>query len=80
MKLDQAIQNRLLQRIEILSSNHRPPGVKKLTEEENLYRIRVGEYRVIYQIRDWVFTVVVVKIGRSTTARGGGRAETGSPL
>jgi len=62
-KLDRAIQNRLLQRIETLSSNPRPPGVKKLTDEENLYRIRIGEYRVIYQIRDWVLTVVVVKIG-----------------
>jgi mRNA interferase RelE/StbE len=62
-KLDRAIQNRLLQRIEILSSNPRPPGVKKLTDEENLYRIQIGEYRVVYQIRDWVLTVVVVKIG-----------------
>jgi mRNA interferase RelE/StbE len=62
-KLDRVIQNRLLQRIETLSSNPRPPGVKKLTDEENLYRIRSGEYRVIYQIRDWVLTVAVVKIG-----------------
>jgi mRNA interferase RelE/StbE len=62
-KLDRVVQNRLLQRIETLSSNPRPPGVKKLTDEENLYRIRIGEYRVIYQIRDWVLTVAVVKIG-----------------
>lgn len=51
-KLDRVIQHRLLQRIETLSSNPRPPGVKKLTDEENLY-----------QIRDWVLTVAVVKIG-----------------
>ena len=62
-KFDRAIQNRLLKHVETLSSNPRPPGVKKLTDEENLYRIRIGEYRVIYQIRDWVLTVVVVKVG-----------------
>jgi len=53
-KLDRVIQHRLLQRIETLSSNPR---------EENLYRIRIGEHRVVYQIRDWVLTVAVVKIG-----------------
>jgi mRNA interferase RelE/StbE len=62
-KLERVIQNRLLQRIETLSSNPRPSGVKKLTDEENLYRIRIGEYRFIYQIRDRELIVLVVKIG-----------------
>ena len=31
--------------------------------EEELYRLRVGDYRVIYQIRDKVLLVLVVKIG-----------------
>ena len=37
-KLERSVQNRLLQRIETLSSNPRPLGVKKLTDQEDLYR------------------------------------------
>ena len=62
-KLERGIQSRLLQRIETLSSNPRPSGVKKLADEDDLYRIRIGEYRVIYQIRDRDLIVLVLKIG-----------------
>ncbi len=41
----------------------RPNGVKKLQGEENSYRIRVGDYRVIYDIFDDVLLVSVVDIG-----------------
>jgi mRNA interferase RelE/StbE len=41
----------------------RPSGCKKLKGGEGLYRIRVGDYRVIYEIEDAKLVVVVVKIG-----------------
>ena len=41
----------------------RPPGCKKLHDKEALYRIRAGNYRVIYQIRDSQLLVLVVKVG-----------------
>jgi mRNA interferase RelE/StbE len=62
-KLERESQRRLIGRLETLSSNPRPSGVKKLTDENNLYRIRIGEYRVIYQIRDRELIVLIVKIG-----------------
>ena len=49
-----------------LEENPRPHGVEKLETKEKLYRVYVGpgkNYRVIYQIRDQVLLVLVVKVG-----------------
>jgi mRNA interferase RelE/StbE len=46
-----------------LEDNPRPPGCKKLVGEENAWRIRVGNYRVLYEIKDRVLIVHVVEIG-----------------
>jgi mRNA interferase RelE/StbE len=51
-KLDPAILNRIFPFIESLSQNPRPSQCKKLSGLQNLWRIRIGEYRVIYQISD----------------------------
>ncbi len=61
--LPKDILRRIDSKILSLADNPRPPGVKKLKAEENLYRIRVGDYRVVYTIDDLTSTVVVVKIG-----------------
>jgi mRNA interferase RelE/StbE len=60
--LPQAVLNRLLPRIADLANEPRPQGCKKLQGEIELYRVRVGEYRVIYAIDDDALTVLVVKI------------------
>ena len=46
-----------------LANDPRPPGCDKIAGLEALYRIRVGQYRVVYQIQDHVLLVLVVKIG-----------------
>ena len=46
-----------------LAENPRPPGCLKLSGEESLWRIRVGDYRVVYQVQDAVLLVLVVKLG-----------------
>jgi len=56
-------QIKKLPRVEELASNPRLAGVKKLVSEENLYRVRVGEYRAVYQIRDRELVVLIVKVG-----------------
>ena len=61
--LERDTQLLLLAKIEELSTNPRPAGVKKLASVENLYRIRVDDYRVVYQIRDRALIIVVVKVG-----------------
>jgi mRNA interferase RelE/StbE len=45
-----------------LSNNPRPFGCIKLSGFDNLYRIRVGVYRVIYSIEDDILTVEVIKV------------------
>jgi mRNA interferase RelE/StbE len=50
---------RILSRIEALAEDPRGPGTKKLTNLE-LYRIRVGRCRVLYEIRDDVLVVIRV--------------------
>jgi len=57
------MQTLLKDKIRNLSENPRPPRVKKLSGEENLYRIRIRNYRVIYQIQDDVLLILVVAIG-----------------
>jgi mRNA interferase RelE/StbE len=46
-----------------LGTNPRPPGCAKLAASEDLWRLRVRQYRVIYQIRDDTLIITVVKIG-----------------
>lgn len=58
-----SVQNKIEKKIDDLAQNPRPHGVEKLAGEEDLYRIRVGDYRVIYQIQDKILLVLVVKIG-----------------
>jgi mRNA interferase RelE/StbE len=62
-KLPVADRKRIAKKIDSLAENPRPRGVTKLAGEENLYRIRAGEYRVIYQIQDDRLLVLVVRIG-----------------
>ena len=61
--LPKDIQNLVRAKIRSLAGNPRPPGVKKLSGLKNLYRIRVGEYRIIYDIQDRVLVVVIVSVG-----------------
>lgn len=62
-KLSQQLQDRIQTKIDDLAIEPRPKGVKKLKGEENSYRIRVGDYRVIYDIFDDVLLVSVVEVG-----------------
>jgi len=50
-------------RIEALGANPHPSGVKKLQGAEDLYRIRSGDYRVIYSIADKKLLILVIRVG-----------------
>ena len=50
--LDPSVIRRILPKIELLATYPRPHGSRKLTGEKNLWRIRIGVYRVIYSIFD----------------------------
>ncbi len=61
-KLSKENQRRVLDAIEKLGQNPRPHGYKQLEAKENLFRVRVGDYRVIYEIRDTILFVYVLNL------------------
>ena len=63
IKLIPAVQLRLQGAIDELSENPRPDGVKKLKGRDDEYRIRIGDYRVIYAVEDRVLLVILVQVG-----------------
>jgi mRNA interferase RelE/StbE len=62
MKLDKKVIYLIKAAIASLADNPRPYGYKKL-KGEDAYRIRVGDYRVIYEIDDNIIIVTVVSVG-----------------
>jgi len=50
--LDELLASRVLRRIEKLEDDPRPGGVRKLRGASGLWRLRVGDYRVLYAIDD----------------------------
>jgi len=61
-KLSKENQRRVLDSVEKLAQNPRPHGYKQLQGEENLFRVRAGDYRVIYEIRDEILLVYVLTV------------------
>jgi len=53
---------RVATRIQSLAADPRPPGAEKLSGQER-YRVRQGNYRILYEIHDDLVVVIVVKIG-----------------
>ena len=53
---------RVIERIRALEDDARPPGCEKLSAQER-YRVRQGDYRIVYEIDDRARTVDIVKIG-----------------
>jgi len=60
---DVRLYRRLRESIDRLAESPRPPGCVKLQGPEELYRVRVGDYRIVYQIQDAVLVVLVVEVG-----------------
>jgi mRNA interferase RelE/StbE len=60
--LPDLVQQRISPKIDALAIEPRAIGAVKLAGAEDLYRIRVGEYRVIYSIEDDLLVILVVKI------------------
>ena len=56
------IRRRITDALLSLESDPRPPGAVMLTGQRNRWRVRVGDYRLIYQIDDAPFQLLVVRI------------------
>jgi len=56
-------RNRLVEAIHGLADRPRPHGARKLQGYDDVYRIRVGQYRVVYEVFDDRVIVIVLKVG-----------------
>jgi mRNA interferase RelE/StbE len=63
LNLPQKIVERILIAVQALAENPRPSGCKKLKGSKTDYRIRIGDYRVIYSIEDEKLVVLVLNVG-----------------
>lgn len=68
-KLPNDVKSRIFRKINSLRKEPKPHGIEKLTDFEledvffkSLYRVRVGDYRIVYAIEDQIVTITVVRI------------------
>lgn len=62
-RMDRPIQRRLLDAADALAVDPRPPGTKALQGGGGLLRVRIGDYRIVYVVRDDELVVLVVTVG-----------------
>jgi mRNA interferase RelE/StbE len=62
--IDPPHRARILRTLASLEQDPRPPGARQLAGSDGLWRVRVGDYRVIYSIEDGRLVVIVVRVGQ----------------
>jgi len=62
-KLPRDVQRKIKPIIDNLRDNPRPAGVESIKGIKGAYRLRVGSFRVVYQVKDWEVVVLVLRIG-----------------
>jgi mRNA interferase RelE/StbE len=67
-RLDRPVLNRIAPVIDALSHAPRPHGSRKLVNESNTWRVRVGDWRVLYEIDDDARTVRIIAVRHRSRA------------
>jgi len=62
-KLDPPARRRIQAAVELLAAEPRPPGAKKLVGGDDAWRVRTGDFRIVYEIHDGVLLVLVLAVG-----------------
>ena len=65
---DENLKRRIGRAIDALEINPRPPGCIKLTGVENVWRVRVGDYRILYEVFDQRLSILVIRIANRRDA------------
>jgi mRNA interferase RelE/StbE len=60
-KLDRPVARRIVKFVDALSADPRPPGCRSLVGYPGLWRIRIGDYRVVYTVKDAELVVLVLR-------------------
>ncbi len=63
-KLDRTAQRRTQAAIELLANEPRPSGAKRLAGGDDEWRVRTGDYRIVYEIHDNVLLILVIALGQ----------------
>ncbi len=63
-KIEKPAREKIRTAISDLAENPRPHGYKKLVDEGGLYRIKAGDYRIIYEVQDKILLVSVLRIAK----------------
>jgi mRNA interferase RelE/StbE len=56
-------QQRIRAALDLLADNPRPPNCVAMQGEDSAYRVRVGDYRIVYEVLDAVLLIQVVRVG-----------------
>ncbi|HBJ73614.1 MAG TPA: plasmid stabilization protein [Actinobacteria bacterium] len=67
-RLDPQARRRVQAAIELLATDPRPAAATRLVGGEGEWRVRTGDYRVVYEIQDAVLLVLVIAVGRGRDA------------
>ena len=67
-RLPRTEQQRVRAAIDLLTGEPRPPGCVALAGEESVYRVRVGDYRILYEIIDSRLVIHVVRVAHRREA------------
>lgn len=62
-KISQPFLGQIIEKIDNLSVRPRPPGIQMLKGEDRYFRLRQGDYRIIYDLDDAAKTITIIKIG-----------------
>lgn len=68
VRLPGEVQDRIRPRIDALADAPRPPGCEKLAGHASRYRVRVGDYRVLYEVADRTLVVTVTRVAHRREA------------
>jgi mRNA interferase RelE/StbE len=61
--MDGELRGRIVRAMRLLEDDPRHPGVTKMSGPDDFYRVRVGDWRIVYAIRDRELVVLVIRIG-----------------
>lgn len=61
--LPQDMQRRITGALAQLAQQPRPPDAKRLTGHDRIYRLRVGAYRILYEIEDHIRVILIIEVG-----------------
>jgi mRNA interferase RelE/StbE len=70
-RLDKAVQKQVQRSIDRLADNPRPAQATQLVGDPRTWRVRSGDWRILYEIRDDELIVLVLDIGHRSKAYGG---------